>query len=519
MQTDPITGSSVLIDTALGRLAGEAIDGVTRFLGIPYAEAPVGALRLRSPRPAKAWPGVRNATRAGAASLQTLGGNQVWMNEPIPIQSEDCLFLNVWTPDTESSLPVLLWVHGGATRNGHGGAPGINGMALAQQQGLVVVTINYRLGALGGLAHPDLVDETTGYCANWGMQDKLMAIQWVHDNIAAFGGDPNSVTLGGQSSGGANAAIIAQHGLAHGQYHRVIVQSPPLFRPPMFVELDKAAEYTQLLADKAGVSVTQLRDMDGVELQRLEQTLASSAELVAKMGRPRTAPVRDGKLLQHWPYDSPAAQIPVLTGWTRNEANFWFDLHDADGSVISPLKPPQNPADLEKRVGGLMGMHYAFPEKPEVAAILAAYASEKDTAATWSEIYTDLVFRAPVLHFAGRQARAGQPTYVYEFAYPLPSPGRGTPHAMDVPFVFGTAGHSHFSCKVGSGPAVDRVSQSMMASWGAFVRTGSPQSDDCNSWPKFDPMTPKVMQFGPEKASSIDLPRTNGMACWAAYKA
>ena len=519
MNYSTATVEPLTIATPFGRLKGECVDGVTRFLGIPYAEAPVGALRLCSPRSLKAWSGERDATRIGAASLQTLGGNQVWMNEPIPVQSEDCLFLNVWTPDTRARLPVLLWVHGGATRNGHGGAPGINGMALARQQGLVVVTINYRLGALGGLAHPDLTDEATGYCANWGMQDKLAAIQWVHQCIAAFGGDPSNVTLGGQSSGGANAAMIAQHGLASGHYSRIIVQSPPLFRPPMFVDLQQAAEYTELFAANAGVDVAQLREIDGVKLQRLEHAFAYSPELVAKMGRPRTAPVRDGKLLKDWPYDAPIAQVPMLAGWTRDEANFWFDLHDADGRVISPLKPPQSAAELDKRVNGLMGMHYAFGGKPDVSAVLTAYGLEKAPETMWSEIYTDLVFRAPILHFAGRQARAGQLTYVYEFGCPLPAPGKGSPHAMDVPFVFGTTGHEHFACKIGRGATVDAVSKAMMAAWGAFARSGDPQVDSSNPWPTFDPAKPEVMEFGSDASGATNLSRASALASWPAYRA
>ena len=142
------------IETPLGSVRGRAPEeGVYAFLGLPYAEPPVGRLRLRSPRPIQPWGGTRNTLVAAPASLQTLMGNQVWMNEPIPDQSEDCLYLNVWTPNVNGQLPVLIWLHGGQTRNGHGGAPGINGLALARR-GIVVVTINYRLGALGGLAHP-----------------------------------------------------------------------------------------------------------------------------------------------------------------------------------------------------------------------------------------------------------------------------------------------------------------------------------------------------------------------------
>lgn len=503
------------VDSPGGRLRGSIAAGIAAFRGIRYAAPPVGALRLRSPRAPAAWTGVQDATRAGPASLQTLGGNQTWMNEPIPDQSEDCLFLNVWTPDVTARLPVLFWLHGGATRNGHGAAPGIDGSALARSQNLVVVTINYRLGALGGLAHPDLVDPETGVCANWGLQDKLAALAWVRDSIASFGGDPGNVTMAGQSSGGANAAIIAQHGLAADCYRRIILQSPPLFRPPMFVELDAAAEYTEVLAGKLGVSVTGLRDIDGVALQRAEQALAASPELAARMGRPRTAPVRDGKLLRHWPYDAPAANCAVLAGWTREEANFWFDLHDVDGRVLSPQKAPASPAELEKRIGGLMGLHYAFADKPAAATVAQAYGGNDDPCAAWCAFYTDLVFRAPILHLAGRQGRAGQAVYAYEFAYPLPAPGRGSPHASDVPFIFGTTGAAHFARKIGGGPAVDAVSAAMMRAWGAFAREGEPGA----GWPAFDPQHPQVMRFGPQQAAAADLRDPARLALWPAYGA
>lgn len=507
------SGSAWEIATPQGRLAGRVEGGVGAFLGIPYAGAPVGAARLRAPLPPPTWPGVRDASRAGPASLQTLGGNQTWMNEPIADQSEDCLFLNVWTPDTRARLPVLVWLHGGATRNGHGAAPGINGAALARTQQLVVVTINYRLGALGGLAHPDLADEDGGPCANWGLQDKLAALAWVQASITAFGGDPGNVTLAGQSSGAANAVIIAQHGLAAGAWRRVILQSPPLFRPPMFVELAAAAEYTELLASRLGVSVAGLRDVDGVALQRAEQALASSPELAAAMGRPRTAPVRDGLLLRHWPHDAPAAPCPVLAGWTREEANFWFDLHDADGRVLSPQKPPAGAAELEKRVAGLIGLHYAFAARPAAADVIAGYGGADDPAATWCAIYTDLVFRAPILHLCGRQARAGQPVHVYEFAHALPAPGRGAPHASDVAFVFGNTATPHLARKIGAGPAVDALSAAMMDAWGAFTRAGSPG----DMWPVFDPAQPRVMQFGPERAQVAGLRAAERLALWPAY--
>lgn len=502
--------SAVVVDTAYGRLAGACDDdGIARFVGVPYAAPPA---RLRSPESPAPWTGTREALRPAPASLQTLGGNQLWLNDPIPSQSEDCLFLNVWTPDVKGRAPVLVWVHGGQTRNGQGAAPGIDGTALARR-GLVVVTLNYRLGALGGLAHPDLEDERTGFCANWGLQDKLAALEWVGRTIAAFGGDPANVTLAGQSSGAANVVMIAQHGLAAARYARVIAQSPPLFRPPLFVDLAHAAEYTAALAAHVGTTVRGLREVDGVALQRAEHAFAFSAELAARMGRPRTAPVRDGRLLTAWPYDAPPATVPVLTGWTREEANFWFDLKDGAGKVLSPQEPPRTPEDLEKRVGGLINLQYAFDPRPSAPAVIAAYAESGSVERRWCDVYTDLVFRAPILHFSGRQARAGQPVWVYEFAHPLPAPGAGAPHASDVPLVFGTWNHPYLASKLASSAHVGALSEAMMSAWVAFAGEGRA------AWPGFDPSTPQLMRFGPERAQIVAPDRPAALACWGRYRA
>ena len=504
-----------VVETPYGRVSGQLLGGaqaVTRFLGLPYAAPPVGAGRLRSPRPLQPWTGVRDGSTAAPASLQTLGGNQVWMNEPIERQDEDCLYLNVWTPSTTGRAPVLLWLHGGQTRNGHGAAPGIDGAVLAAL-GLVVVTINYRLGALGGLAHPELADADTGLCANWGLQDKLAALAWVQRCIAAFGGDPQQVTLGGQSSGAANAALMAQHGLGRGQYTRVIAQSPPLFRPPMFVGLAAAAEYTEALAQSLGLSVGGLRGLDGRALQKAEHAFAYSPELTARMGRPRTAPVLDGQLLRHWTWDGPAAGVPLLAGWTRDEADFWFHLRDGQGCSIAPQKAPADAAALAQRCAGLMRLHYAFDDAPPVDRVLQAYAGVGDVGRQWSALYTDLAFRAPILQFLGRNTRAGVPSWGYEFAHPMVSADGGSPHATDVPLVFGTWAHPHFMGKIGDPAAAAATSRAMTHAWASFVRSGDPGAD----WPRLDAAAPVVKCFGPEpRLQALDRPEA--LALWPAYR-
>lgn len=481
----------ISVATPAGRLAGRRHGGVDHFLGIPYAAAPVGALRLRSPRPASSWAGIRPAGRIAPAAPQHLTGSQTWLNEPIARMDEDCLTLNVWARAEARDAPVLVWFHGGATRNGHGGAAACDGFRLAREHGIVVVTVNYRLGPLGGLAHPELTDPETGLCANWGLQDKIASLRWVRDSIAAFGGDPCKVTIAGQSSGAANVVLIAQNPDCRGLFHGVIVQSPPLFQPPMFVGLDDAAEYTEAVAASLGTSVAGLRDLDGTDLVRREAALLRDADFARRFPRPRTAPTLDGRLVHAWPHDGALADVPLLIGFTRDEAKFWYDLALPDGPRLSTLSPPEPGAPFEAALARLIALHYPFEPAPSAAAILAGYRAALPDAghdALWLAIYSDLVFRAPIWRCTARHARRGSPAFLYDFAWPLAVTG-GTPHAACVPFVFGTHRHPHLAAKIGADDTADAVSRAMTAAWAAFVRDGTPATPT-QDWLALNPGLP-----------------------------
>jgi para-nitrobenzyl esterase len=510
----------LIIGTPYGRIEGTADDGVTQFLGIPYAAPPTGSRRLRSPSPVSAWAGVRDATGPGNASLQKLGGNQTWLYEPLPPTSSDCLYLNVWTPDLGGKAPVFVWFHGGATRNGHGAAGAFHGASLARRGNVVVVTVNYRLGALGGLAHPDLVDPATGTCANWGLQDKIAALRWIQECAQAFGGDARNVTIAGQSSGAMNVALMAQNADLDGLFHRAIMQSPPLFQPPMFAELAEAAEYTEALAESIGVPVAGLAALECRALFEAENAFSKSEDVLARMGRPRTSPVRDGWLVREWPYHGRPAPLPMLTGWNRDEARFWYDLKDADGKVLSPSRAPETEEALAEQVGKLIRLYYPFATPPQAGDVIAAYADPSgpvDVDAVWNDIYTDLVFRAPIFHYATKHAATGAPTFVYEFGYPLPGPGKGTPHAADVPFVFGTTAHPHLAGKVGHSDEVAALSGCMMDMWASFMRSGDP-STAVASWSPLQTSAPTVMRLdSPDDIGKVPLPRADRLGCWPAF--
>lgn len=513
----------VTAKVAEGALVGSLVNGVTRFLGVPYAAPPVGPLRLRSPQRHPGWTGARPATAYGAAAPQKLAGMQTWLNDPPARFDEDCLFLNVWAPADAAAAPVLVWFHGGATRAGSGGAAAIAGERLAREHGIVVVTVNYRLGALGGLAHPDLADAATGHVANWGLQDKIAALEWVQRSIGAFGGDPGAVTIAGQSSGGTNAVLIAQNPDCRGLFQRVLAMSPPLFRPPMFVGLDAAAEYTEALAGLLGVTVAGLRDVDGVTLVRRELEFIGQSDFARRFGRPRTAPNLDGRLVRAWPYDGAMASVPLMIGFTRDEARFWYDLRLPDGTVLTSMAPPGDRAALEEELARLVRLYYAFDAPPSAEAVIAAYGGDTGSADAcaqlWYEAYTDLLFRAPVLHFAGRHA-AVAPTYLYESAWGLAPPAAGTPHAADVAFVFGTAGDPWIAAKVGHGPEAEATSAATMVAVAAFVRTGDPNDGRGGpAWPPYDPAVPSGATFGAGRvamrAGPLDRPPPVGL--WPAF--
>ena len=510
-----------VIDTPYGRIKGSQGDGVAQFLGIPYAAPPTGVRRLRSPLPVSPWSGVREASEPGNASLQKLGGNQTWLYESLPPTSEDCLYLNTWTPDIGGKAPVFVWFHGGATRNGHGAAGAFHGAHLARREDVVVVTVNYRLGALGGLAHPDFVDPVTGTCANWGLQDKIAALHWIQECAHAFGGDAGNVTIAGQSSGAMNVALMAQNADLDGLFHRTIMQSPPLFQPPMFAELAEAAEYTEALARSIGVPVAGLAALEGTALFQAEDAFSKSNHVLTGMGRPRTSPVREGMLVREWPYSGNPASMPMLIGWNRDEALFWYDLKDSDGAVISPLTAPETAEALAEQVGRLIRLYYPFDTLPQAGDVIAAYADPSgsiDIDVVWSDIYTDLVFRAPIFHYAAKHASAGAPTFVYEFGYPLPSPGRGTPHATDVPFVFGTTAHPHLAGKVGHGGEVAALSGRMMDMWASFMRSGDPSTPADGRWSPLEPSEPVVMSLvSADDSGMVRLPRADRLGCWAAF--
>ncbi len=436
-------------------------------------------------------------------------------------RSEDCLSLSVWTPGIDDGRrPVMVWVHGGGFTSGSGSGDLYRGGVLSGEGDVVVVTVNYRLGALGFLAHPALAgsgepwlggEAWTG-SGNWGLADQVAALAWVRDNIAGFGGDPANVTVFGESAGGMSVAALLAVPEAEGLFHRAVVQSGP----PYTHTVDQAAARAEQVASLLGVPMSRqaLEQVDADDLVRVVGEVGASLR-IGDGGLPLAVlPTVDGGLLARRPEeavaDGSAADIPLLVGTTRDEAAF-FALG------LAQL------ADLEhERLVGWV--QRAGPSAAEAAAIVASYRearSERGESVSprdlWVAISTDSIFRLPSLQLADAHAAAAGPgvgTHAYLFTWETPAFGGslGSCHALDIPFVFGTVKHPGIQLFSGGGDDALELSEGMRRAWSAFARSGSPSNDRSGEWPVWEPVRRPTMVFGPWPGSvglwrSVERPR------------
>jgi para-nitrobenzyl esterase len=452
-----------------GDLEGLEAGGVQVFRGVPYAAPPVGALRWRPPQAVPAWSGVRSATRFGHSCWQAVSpqGFGPWTHEyvvPGDI-SEDCLYLNVWTPARRSGrLPVLVWIHGGGFNSGSGAIPIYDGQALARR-GVVVVTLNYRVGVFGFLQHPELTKEAgSGPVGNFGLQDVAAALRWVQANITAFGGDPARVTLAGQSAGGMAVAELIAMPSARGLFSGAIIESG-LPRP--LPTLAKAERDGVAFAEEKGAPT--LAALRALPPERLQPSHGANAI--------RFGPAADGRLLPHADW-SPVSDVPTLAGYTADEGSaLGQDYGSTDRTAFATLLDTSfGPAAA--RMGRL------YP---------TSTASERAEANR--QVHRDAAL-AKLYGWAVDRSRSSRtPVYAYLFTHVLPGPqaGRwGAFHSSEIPYVFGTldaAPERHVA-------ASDRALSVMMACyWTTFIAVGRPSCPGAPAWPALAPDHPELMQL------------------------
>ena len=336
-----------------GQISGKPgeTEGISVYMGIPYAAPPTGDLRWKKPQPAEPWTGVRECSEPGNASLQ--GGQEegsfYWKEfyqSGNPKMSEDCLYLNVWTPaagETEAKLPVMVWIHGGAYMNGYGHEIEFDGTEYSKQ-GVILVTINYRLGMCGFLAHPLLTAENGGKgCGNYGLFDQMCALQWVNRNIRVFGGDPGNVTVFGQSAGAGSVQSLISSPLSEGYIHKAIIQSGGgISGIVRTTPMETALEMGKGMWDNAGI--TTLEEMRACPAEKFTEILASYAQSGGKIPGMPYCPIVDGELLpattDEIAEDDAALRIPYMIGYTSEDlmpdimnkaAVDWASLHEKQG--------------------------------------------------------------------------------------------------------------------------------------------------------------------------------------------
>ncbi|MES1247821.1 MAG: carboxylesterase family protein [Actinomycetota bacterium] len=474
-----------VVETAHGRLEGRRERGVESFKGIPFAAPPVGPLRFTPPQPAAPWTGSRDCGSYGPVSLQHTDPLSIWIPgcewnyyTPDVRKNEDCLNLNVWTPACDDGKrAVYVWLHGGGFVTGSGTALWYDGTNLAAGEDVVVVTVNYRLGALGGLVLEDAAAR-----ANTMLLDQIAALQWVRTNIEAFGGDPARVTLGGESAGGIAVCALMAAPEAHGLFRAAAVQSG---HGGFTLARERAGHVRATflaalgLADDGGASKS-LRELHAAHI------LDAQAETTATIAFP-FRPVDDGDVLPA-PIDEAfasgsAAQVPLLIGTNRNEHNLFaaLGIRQRRGlrEEIAATLVDDDPETVD--------------ELTDTYAALAATDAE-----AWNIAATERDWRSPVRELAAAHADRGAEVFQYEFA--LPSPVRdgvlGASHAMALAYTFGNLdqpGVAQFTGDDAENPNRKQAQQACVEAWGSFIRDGRPASERLPHWPAYSRRDRDVM--------------------------
>ncbi len=494
---------SLTVETRYGRVRAAAERGVQVYRGIPYARPPLGPLRLRPPLPPEPWKGVRECREFGAAAPQNPPRLPSLLEGAAPRWRDDCLSLNISTPGLDGEpKPVLVWIHGGDFVEGSASRHGFTGRALARRGDVVVVTIQYRLGAMGFLA-PGAAEPGAG-AANLGLQDQVAALDWVHREIDAFGGDAANVTVFGAGAGAGCAAALLAMPQARKLFQRAILQSPIL----QVWDREAGAEIASLLLGELGVSAADLAEVPTAALlaaqQRVEQRLGTDADGWV------FRPVVDGETL-------PSAPLAAILAGEAREHELVVGTNLDERRVVCLEDPSElklSETDLQRRCAAL-----ALDEANARLAIVTYRGARLGAAASpssvWSAIESDRLFRYPAMQLAEAQAATGARVFAYLFRWPSPVGGGalGAFHGLEVPFVFGTRRHHGLRRFVGGGDEAKQLSHRMSDAWIAFAYAGEPSGPGVGRWPAYAAPERRTLALG-AKPELIEAPMEAERAFW-----
>lgn len=463
-----------VVTIAQGALVGRAdAFGVRSFKGIPYATPPVGDRRWTAPTPAAGWSGPRDAGDFGASCMQPpWPADSVYADHP-PKLSEDCLYLNVWAPAHARKAPVIVWIHGGGLVFGSSWEPYYDGKNFARR-GVVFVSINYRLGVFGWMANKELSAESPhGSSGDYGLLDQIEALKWVKANIAAFGGDPDNVTIDGESAGGLSVALLLASPVAKGLFHKAIGESLGIYSDP---EL-KVADHGFPSAEQAGEDFRQ--KLGAADLKAMRAVDARTLQLASFKAGYRSVPTVDGWVLPRQLVDTfdrrEESIVPVIVGFNRGEIE-----------TLQALLPPTPAssevyaAEIRKRYGDLA---------PEFLRLYPA----DDPKASMMAAVRDAIFGWGAERIVRDEAAAGAPSYLYFWDHEYPAAtarGLHAFHASEIPFVFGLVGPDAPPTENwprAEGPQEEALANAMISYWVSFAKTGRPTAPGAPDWPRYVP--------------------------------
>ena len=483
-ENDPSAGTTGIKDPiriASGPITGEIEEGVRSHKGVPYAAPPVGELRWKPPQPPKPWKEPRECTQFGPSCPQY----KDQITRDLGRMDEDCLYLNVWTPakTVEDKLPVMLWIHGGGFIIGSGSLKTYHGHNLAKRGGVVVVTINYRLGKFGFLAHPELTKESPNKASgNYGLMDQVSALKWVKENIRKFGGDPDCVTIFGESAGAVSVCALMASPLARGLFHRAIAQSGGA--SPRLALLGKDTDQKPGM-ESQGVEFARKLSVEKIEGALAKLRKKSWKEILeaddARITLPgSTIPVCvDGYVLPDDPLDilkaGKGAKVPFVTGTNRDE-----------GTIFTSRVPIDTLWKLRAGLKLLMG------EKTQEALKLYGAKDDKSAEKAFAEIMGD-GFVVSARRTVRAHAGAGNRTYLYHFTRSLPWADRmgiGSFHGFEIAYVF-----ANMPLLTGFKARDRELSKDIIGYWTRFARTGDPNGEGAVKWPAYTEKEDKHIVF------------------------
>lgn len=487
--------SKICVNTTYGQVLGKQEGNIFTWKGIPYAKPPVGELRFQAPLAHDSWEGVREATQFGPIAPQPEQEIMTFLGAERDNMSEDCLYLNVWSPGAdERRRPVLVWIHGGAFISGSGSASAYDGTSFVEHGDVVVVTLNYRLGILGFLHLGELGGKTYETSGNNGMLDQIAALKWVKDNIAFFGGDPERVTIFGESAGAMSVGTLLAMPESKGLFQKAILQSGAARNT---VTATKATEIAKQIL---GVLHVQENELEKLRELPLEDLLSASTRVPFM----HLVPVVDGVSLPVNPEvalaEGAAKDIPVLIGTNKDEYNLF--------TVFDPRLNDPDKETLTSYCNQLFG-----PLWPSLASSFLK--GETISTALFSKMVTYLIFNAPALKLAEEQVKQGALVYMYRFDWETPvlNGGLKACHALEIPFVWNNLTQPGTSNLVGDPSEIQGLAERVHQAWIAFAHHGNPNTPELPDWEPYNLVDRPTMLFNRE-CRMVNDPEKESRLAW-----